>query len=41
MRQTGSLISKKEPRPIGEVIRDLIDRGELLPNYKLNNNGKS
>lgn len=41
MRQTGNLISKNEPRQVGEVIRDLIDRGELLPNYKLSNNGKS
>lgn len=32
---------KREPRQVGEVIRDLIQRGELLPNYKLNNNGKS
>lgn len=34
-------IKKREPRLVGEVIRDLIDRGKLLPNYKLNNNGKS
>lgn len=34
-------IRKREPRLVGEVICDLIDRGELLPNYKLNNNGKS
>lgn len=34
-------IKKREPRLVGEVIRDLIDRGELLPNNKLNNNGKS
>ena len=31
---------KRDPHLVGEVIRDLIDRGELLPNYKLNNNGK-
>ena len=30
---------KREPILVGEVIRDLIGRGELLPNYKLNNNG--
>jgi len=29
-----SEIRKREPRLVGEVIRDLIDRGELLPNYK-------
>lgn len=34
-------LKKREPRLVGEAIRDLIDRGELLPNYKLNNNGKS
>ena len=27
MRQ--SLVNRNEPRPIGEVIRDLIERGEL------------
>ena len=31
---------KREPRLVGEVIRDLIDRGELLPNYKFLNYGK-
>ena len=31
---------KREPILVGEVIRDLIDRGQFLPNYKLNNNGK-
>lgn len=34
------MISKKEPRQVGEVIRDLIQHGELLPNYKLKNYGK-
>ena len=29
-----SIMKKREPRLVGEVIRDLIDRGELLPNYK-------
>ena len=33
------MIRKKEPRLLGEVIRDLIQRGELLPNYKLKNHG--
>lgn len=32
---------KREPRLVGEVIRGLIDRGDLLPNYKLKNHGKS
>ena len=31
---------KREPRLVGEVIRDLIDRGKLLPNYKLKNYGE-
>lgn len=31
---------KCEPILVGEVIRDLIDRGELLPNYKLNKDEK-
>lgn len=26
------LLTKRKPRPVGEVIRDLIQRGELLPN---------
>ena len=34
-------ISKKEPRPVGEVIRDLIQRGEILPNFITNGYGKS
>lgn len=33
-------ISKREPRQVGEIIRDLICYGELLPNYKLNNYGE-
>ena len=37
MRQ--SLVNKNEPRPIGEVIKDLIERGEILPNLKSNKNG--
>lgn len=34
-------ISKREPRLLGEVIRDLIERGEILPNYKLKDYGIS
>lgn len=30
-------MEKLEPRLIGEVIRDLIQRGELLPTLKLKN----
>ena len=26
---------KNEPRPLGEVIKDLIQSGEILPNYKV------
>lgn len=32
---------KREPRPVGEVIRDLIQRGEILPNFITNGYGKS
>ena len=28
------------PRPLGEVIKDLIQSGEILPNYKNRNYGK-
>lgn len=28
-----SIMKKREPRLLGEVIRDLIEQGELLPNY--------
>lgn len=27
-------MNKNEPRPLGEVIKDLIQSGEILPNYK-------
>lgn len=27
-------MNKNEPRPLGEVINDLIQSGEILPNYK-------
>ena len=33
-------MEKNEPRPIGEVIRDLIESGELLPNLKIRNYGR-
>lgn len=33
-------LKKREPRPVGEVIRDLIQRGEILLNYKMNDYGK-
>ena len=29
--------NNNEPRPIGEVIRDLIREGLILPKYKSNN----
>lgn len=32
-------MNKNEPRPLGEVIKDLIQSGEILPNYKKKNNG--
>ena len=31
---------KNEPRPIGEVIQDLIREGLILPNYKSNKDEK-
>lgn len=34
-------MNKREPRLLGEIIRDLIEHGELLPNYKLKDYGKS
>ena len=30
------MLQSNEPRPLGEVIKDLIQSGELLPNYKEN-----
>ena len=33
--QKREMMIKREPRLVGEVIRGLIQRGELLPNYKL------
>ena len=32
-------MNKNEPRPLGEVINDLIQSGEILHNYKKKNNG--
>lgn len=32
---------KREPRPVGEVTNDLIQRGEILPNFITNGYGKS
>ena len=29
------ILSNNEPRPIGEVIQDLIREGLILPNYKV------
>ena len=34
-------MKKREPRLLGEVIRDLIEQGILLPNLKLRLYGKS
>lgn len=31
---------KREPRLVGDVIRDIIEHGDLLPNYKLKNYGE-
>ena len=31
------MIKNNEPRPIGEVIKDLIREGLILPMYKPNN----
>lgn len=33
-------MDKREPRQLGEVIRELTEQGALLPNYKLKNYGK-
>ncbi len=33
-------MEKREPRLLGEVIRDLIEQGIVLPNYKLKDYGK-
>ena len=33
-------MNKNEPRPLGEVIKDLIQSAEILPNYKSNKDEK-
>lgn len=33
------MLQSNEPRPLGEVIKDLIQSGEILPNYKIKNYG--
>ena len=35
------MLQSNEPRPLGEVIKDLIQSGEILPNYKSKDYGKS
>ena len=34
MSHISNLSNNNEPRPIGEVIKDLIREGLILPNYK-------
>ena len=38
MQQCVKNVYKNKPRPIGEVIKDLIREGLILPNYKYDNN---
>jgi hypothetical protein len=35
MQQYVENVYNNEPRPLGEVIKDLIQSGEILPNYKV------
>ena len=35
------MLQSKEPELLGEVIRDLIQQGSILPNLKISNYGKS
>lgn len=35
-----ALQTKREPRLLGELIRELIEQGDLLPNLKQNYYGK-
>lgn len=35
------MINKKEPQLFSEVFRDLIERGEILPNLKHNGYAKN
>ena len=37
MSHISSQSNNNEPRPIGEVIKDLIREGLILPKYKSNN----
>ena len=30
-------MEKRDPRLLGEIINDLIEQGQILPNIKLNN----
>lgn len=40
MQQSVKNVFKNEPRLIGEVIKDLIREGLILPNYKSQNYDK-
>ena len=40
MQQFAENVYKNEPRPIGEVIKDLIREGLILPNFKSQDYGK-
>jgi hypothetical protein len=40
MQQFAENVYKNEPRPIGEVIKDLIREGLILPNYKSQDYGR-
>ena len=40
MQQFADNVYKNEPRLIGEVIKDLIREGLILPNYKSQNYDK-
>lgn len=33
-------MKKNKPELLGEVIKDLIQQGSILPNYKMKNDGK-
>lgn len=39
--QEQRVMMKNEPRLLGEVIKDLIQHGEILPNFITNGYGKS
>lgn len=40
MQQLADNVYKNEPRLIGEVIKDLIREGLILPNYKSKDYGR-